>query len=259
MSPEKIQDRQCSKASDIWSLGISLIVYATDVCPYPINTFWLLAEAIQHGPSTYPLLTFPDDFKDFVNKCTAIKEEDRSTADDLLKHPFITNHLNRSLLNGLDPLKLKNFSLNESKEDRQKELEFILDLNIKVEMDEHIEKLRSTDLRKEVGSLKVLTKTHVAWLATQLFLDMDYAQDIYAEKMINVHSSIDATFGKVRKMKVKEFYKSVYDPGDQHDDSNLIDDETFLANNSKYVEGDARNEKKVGKKDLGNMITHAKY
>jgi len=208
MSPEKVLDKKCSKASDIWSLGIILMTYATNVCPYPVSSNWLLSEAIQKGPSKYALLHFPDDFQDFISKCIAFKEDERETADNLLNHPFITNFLSRCVEDGLDPSRLRHFTLYETKEDREKVLAYILDLNIKLEMDRHIEKLRSTDLNEEIGSLRVLTKTQLVWLATQLYLDTNNVLDIYAEKMREVNSSIDSTFGRFRKMKLRESVKS---------------------------------------------------
>jgi len=39
MSPERILGKPYTKAADIWSLGVSLIVYATNLCPYPINGY----------------------------------------------------------------------------------------------------------------------------------------------------------------------------------------------------------------------------
>ena len=39
MSPERILGKPYTKAADIWSLGVSLMVYATNLCPYPINGY----------------------------------------------------------------------------------------------------------------------------------------------------------------------------------------------------------------------------
>jgi len=232
MSPEKGLKKECSKASDIWSLGIILMTYATNICPYPVSSHWLLSEAIQKGPSKYALLHFPDDFQDFISKCIAFKEYERETADNLLNHPFITNFLSRSVENGLDPSRLRHFTLYETKEDREKVLAYILDLNIKLEMDRHIEKLRSTDLNEEIGSLTVLTKTHLVWLATQLYLDTNNVLDIYAEKMREVNSSIDSTFGRFRKIKLRESVKSENMELDLGDD-----DETVRLNSTKKPQG----------------------
>ena len=39
MSPERVLGKPYTIAADIWSLGVCLMVYATNLCPYPINGY----------------------------------------------------------------------------------------------------------------------------------------------------------------------------------------------------------------------------
>jgi serine/threonine protein kinase len=183
MSPERILGKSYTKAADIWSLGISLMVYATNMCPYPINGYWILSEAIQHGPSMHSLVKLPDDFKDFICKCVAIEEQDRESAENLLKHPFIKNFLTRSIENGKDPTKLRNFKLIDSNDDREGDLNFILDLLIKIMLEKHIQILRAAEIGVQANPFEVLEKIQLAWLSYQLFLDFDYVQRVYDDKI----------------------------------------------------------------------------
>lgn len=121
MAPERIRaDRMRSTytvASDIWSLGISLVEIAMGTYPYPPETFtnvFAQLQAIVEGdapqlptPSAEPITvtrpngttlelergtcTYSDTARDFVAQCLCKIPERRPTYARLLEHPFLTH------------------------------------------------------------------------------------------------------------------------------------------------------------------------
>ena len=80
MSPERIHGGQYSYASDIWSLGLSVVEAACGHFPYArYNGYWGILQAVLNEPS--PSLP-PDDFSeelcDLVAHCLAKEGSDRS-------------------------------------------------------------------------------------------------------------------------------------------------------------------------------------
>jgi len=100
MAPEVIQEVGYDVKADLWSLGITSIEMAEGKPPYsnihPMRAIFMI-------PSRPPpKLTEPDkaskDFNDFVAQCLIKNPEQRPTAADLLKHPFITKAKTSSVL-----------------------------------------------------------------------------------------------------------------------------------------------------------------
>lgn len=93
MSPERIDGREYSYPSDIWSFGLSLLTVA--IGKLPINTdggYWSILQSIRdEKPPSIPEddERFSDELRDFVSCCCQTKPEDRLTAEQLLKHPFV--------------------------------------------------------------------------------------------------------------------------------------------------------------------------
>ncbi|KAK2989603.1 hypothetical protein RJ640_027377 [Escallonia rubra] len=97
MSPERISGSTYDSKSDIWSLGLVILECAIGRFPY------IQSEEQQNGPSFYELLdaivrspppTAPSDqfspeFCSFISACIQKDPRDRSSALDLLSHPFI--------------------------------------------------------------------------------------------------------------------------------------------------------------------------
>lgn len=100
MSPERLSGNNYFKDTDLWSVGIILIECATGRCPMPETGFWdLLANLTNKAPPSLPD-SFSAEFRDFVNICLRPQGGTRSSAQELLSHPFVTNYssLDRKLL-----------------------------------------------------------------------------------------------------------------------------------------------------------------
>ena len=92
MSPERLGGKQYSFASDIWSLGITLVECALGQFPYTAytgsNYFVLLSQILNDPPPQLPE-TFSQAFRDFILLCLCKEPEQRPSAEQLLKHEFI--------------------------------------------------------------------------------------------------------------------------------------------------------------------------
>ena len=92
MSPERIDGRDYSYPSDIWSFGLSLLTVALG--RLPINTqggYWTILHSIRDDkpPAVPDDGRFSPEFQDFVRCMLQRKPEDRQSAIQLLSHPFL--------------------------------------------------------------------------------------------------------------------------------------------------------------------------
>lgn len=95
MSPERINGQPYAFPADIWALGLAMIECATGKYPYDASggTIPLMIQLLEDEvplpprPKDIPL---SNDFCDFVTQCMAKDPMRRPTAEDLLRHPFIT-------------------------------------------------------------------------------------------------------------------------------------------------------------------------
>ncbi|KAL3904185.1 MAG: hypothetical protein SGPRY_011385, partial [Prymnesium sp.] len=96
MSPERLGGKPYSFASDIWSLGISLVECALGEYPYTAytgsNYFVLLSQILNDPPPQLSAESFSAEFRDFIGQCLCKDPERRPSALQLLSHPFITMH-----------------------------------------------------------------------------------------------------------------------------------------------------------------------
>lgn len=106
MSPERIKGESYSFASDIWSLGLSLVECAMGRFPYPPPSvtgtaplgFWELLEYIVVEPAPQlPPAQFSKEFCGFVGLCLQKEPGKRATIPQLLEHPFIKKQPKTSL------------------------------------------------------------------------------------------------------------------------------------------------------------------
>ncbi|GJX32382.1 mitogen-activated protein kinase kinase 1, partial [Tanacetum coccineum] len=97
MSPERISGKAYDYKSDIWSLGLVILECAIGRFPFIQSedqqggpTFYELLDAIvSKPPPTAPPDQFSPEFCSFVSACIQKDPKDRSSALDLLSHPFI--------------------------------------------------------------------------------------------------------------------------------------------------------------------------
>lgn len=96
MSPERITGNNYSYPSDVWSFGIVVYELATGNYPFDCkDDFLLQITKIVEGPE--PELDnkiFSEELCDFVKKCLKKESNERATISDLIKHPWIVNHVN---------------------------------------------------------------------------------------------------------------------------------------------------------------------
>ena len=86
--------------ADIWSLGITAIEAATGSAPHshlhPMRALFVIPQSAppelpytndeEEGGVTYD---FSENFRDFVKQCVRMNPEERPSAEELLKHPFL--------------------------------------------------------------------------------------------------------------------------------------------------------------------------
>lgn len=97
MSPERISGSTYDYKSDIWSLGLVILECAIGRFPYIQSeeqlgapSFYELLDAIVRSPvPSAPADQFSPEFCSFVSACIQKDPIDRSSALDLLDHPFI--------------------------------------------------------------------------------------------------------------------------------------------------------------------------
>jgi len=96
MSPERLGGKPYSFASDIWSLGITLVECADGQYPYPsfssANAFVLLSQIINDPAPTLCTETFSPAFVDFVARSVHKEPEHRPQAHELLEHSWLQMH-----------------------------------------------------------------------------------------------------------------------------------------------------------------------
>uniref|UniRef100_A0A0E0L7U8 mitogen-activated protein kinase kinase n=1 Tax=Oryza punctata TaxID=4537 RepID=A0A0E0L7U8_ORYPU len=92
MAPERISGQKHGYMSDIWSLGLVMLELATGEFPYPPReSFYELLEAVvDHPPPSAPSDQFSEEFCSFISACIQKNASDRSSAQILLNHPFLS-------------------------------------------------------------------------------------------------------------------------------------------------------------------------
>lgn len=99
MAPERIKGESLSMpstytvASDVWSLGLTIVETTLGVYPYPPETYsnvFAQLQAIVHGdPPQLPADAYSETARDFVAGCLEKMPERRSTYAQMLKHPWL--------------------------------------------------------------------------------------------------------------------------------------------------------------------------
>ncbi|CAG7729942.1 unnamed protein product [Allacma fusca] len=101
MSPERLQGTHYSVASDIWSLGLSLVEMALGVYPIPppnhsngtkpsgMAIFELLNYIVNEPPPELPPGQFSADFENFVSRCLQKDPSSRADLNTLMNHQWV--------------------------------------------------------------------------------------------------------------------------------------------------------------------------
>ncbi|CAI4224072.1 unnamed protein product [Auanema sp. JU1783] len=93
MAPEVIEEIGYDTKADIWSLGITAIEMAEGRPPYadihPMRAIFMIPT--KPPPTFKKPEDWSDEFNFFIKMCLVRKPDERKTADELLKEPFIVN------------------------------------------------------------------------------------------------------------------------------------------------------------------------
>ncbi|CAM9535021.1 unnamed protein product [Chrysoparadoxa australica] len=97
MSPERLSGHSYSCSSDIWSIGLTIMTCALGRFAYHEEndsghegSYWDLLQVLQHGdPPELPHDQFSPAMRDFLSCCLQKDPRDRSSARELLQHPFL--------------------------------------------------------------------------------------------------------------------------------------------------------------------------
>ncbi|XP_006639736.1 serine/threonine-protein kinase 4 [Lepisosteus oculatus] len=125
MAPEVIQEIGYNCVADIWSLGITAIEMAEGKPPYadihPMRAIFMIPT---NPPPTFRSPeAWSEPFQDFVKQCLVKNPEQRTTATQLLQHPFIKNakpnSILRVLINEAMDVKLKRQEALQREQDQE--------------------------------------------------------------------------------------------------------------------------------------------
>lgn len=94
MSPERLEGKAYQLDTDLWSLGILLVECATGICPVTGSGFWQVLQQVKNEKLVGKIAGFSNEFNDFVSILLNKDEKQRSSAAELLNHPWILNHAN---------------------------------------------------------------------------------------------------------------------------------------------------------------------
>lgn len=90
MSPERLVGSWYGTSSDVWSLGICLLVLALGKYPFGENVqYWELVSWMQNSPYFPPNTGFSPRFIDFVESMLNPDHKTRPSAEEMLTHPFL--------------------------------------------------------------------------------------------------------------------------------------------------------------------------
>ncbi|KAH0792247.1 phosphorylase b kinase gamma catalytic chain, liver/testis isoform isoform X2 [Histomonas meleagridis] len=93
-APEIINHIPYDKSVDMWSLGVTMYTLLSGTSPFPITPESCLRRCIQKGAYFYPARIWKgisSSAKNLIDSMIKVDPEQRITAEDALKHPWIMN------------------------------------------------------------------------------------------------------------------------------------------------------------------------
>lgn len=99
VAPEVLEGSSYDYECDIWSLGVITYVLLSGYLPFFGETQDELFQKIMSGDYTFNYTCFKgitEEAKDFINKCLVVDPQNRATAAELMKHPWVQKD-NRNL------------------------------------------------------------------------------------------------------------------------------------------------------------------
>ncbi|KAE9318350.1 Serine/threonine-protein kinase 3 [Phytophthora fragariae] len=97
MAPEVIQEAQYDCKADLWSLGITALELAEGEPPlahmHPMRAIFLIPN--RAPPELREPHKYSAEFRDFLAACLKKDPQERASAQDLLRHPFIIRNVDR--------------------------------------------------------------------------------------------------------------------------------------------------------------------
>jgi len=110
MAPEVIKQTPYNSTADVWSLGITAIELADGFPPYhdvhPVRAMFLVQK--KNPPTLADPKKWSKEFNSFIQACLNKEPDERPTAAELMKHPFITSAKGPESLKELITLATKN-------------------------------------------------------------------------------------------------------------------------------------------------------
>jgi serine/threonine protein kinase len=109
MAPELIRGQEYDSKVDIWSLGITCIEMAEGEPPFldqpPLRALLLITIS---DPPTLKSSVWSPSFRHFLSRCLDPKPENRSSAEQLLLHPFLKSACTDAEMAYFATVRLKN-------------------------------------------------------------------------------------------------------------------------------------------------------
>ncbi|EEY70638.1 protein kinase, putative [Phytophthora infestans T30-4] len=97
MAPEVIQEAQYDCKADLWSLGITALELAEGEPPlahmHPMRAIFLIPN--RAPPELREPNNYSAEFRDFIAVCLKKDPQERASAEELLRHPFIARNVER--------------------------------------------------------------------------------------------------------------------------------------------------------------------
>ncbi|KAL5555744.1 hypothetical protein UlMin_037980 [Ulmus minor] len=98
LSPEAVIDKIQQQPSDIWALGCVVLAMFTGKQPWDLTDEERTEDLVQRIANESPVIPsgVSKEAEDFLNKCFSRSPKERPTAEELVRHPFVTGEVHMS-------------------------------------------------------------------------------------------------------------------------------------------------------------------